>query len=128
MVCMWQPLNLTMRLLHNIDFPKAGGVSIEELHWNSTIFFMVLNFLNKVLFIGWGVPATWLIVALYVIALFFKQYRYHNNLVPVGKSIVILANVYVIHVNTHISYAIYVFMIFKVIGPSPCFVMERQQW
>ena len=56
MGCLWQPLKPTMRLLHNIDFPKVCGLhgpSIQKLHSKSIHLSKWLNFLNKPLFWVW---------------------------------------------------------------------------
>ncbi len=54
MGCLWQPLDLTTWLLHNIGFPKGGGFSIQKLHSKSVIFAVPLNFQNSTS----GQPAT----------------------------------------------------------------------
>ncbi len=48
MGCLLQPLNLTLKLLHNIGFPKAGGPRIQKLHLKSIYCFGLLNFLNPI--------------------------------------------------------------------------------
>ena len=44
MGCLWEPLNGTMELHHNINFPNGDGPSIHTLHWKSVIFDVVLLF------------------------------------------------------------------------------------
>ncbi len=46
---MRQPLNLTLGLLHNIIFIKAGGLSIQKLHKKSKDCVNLLNSPNPVL-------------------------------------------------------------------------------
>ncbi len=53
MGCLWQPLNRTMELHHNINFPKRDCPNIQILHWKSVIFDAVFNFLNMPLNEGW---------------------------------------------------------------------------
>ncbi len=36
--CLWQPLNRTIELHHNINFPKWVGLNIQILHWKSMMF------------------------------------------------------------------------------------------
>ncbi len=48
MECLWQPLNRTMELPHNINFPKWDGPSIQILQRKSVIFDVVLLSPNQV--------------------------------------------------------------------------------
>ncbi len=48
MGCLWQPLNGTIVLHHNMTFPKRDGPSIQILHWKSVIFDVVLLSPNRV--------------------------------------------------------------------------------
>ncbi len=48
MGCLWQPLNLTSWLLHNITFLKPGGLGIQKLHLKSMDCNVQLNFKNPV--------------------------------------------------------------------------------
>ncbi len=60
MGCLWQPLKPTLRLLHNIDFPNAGGLSIQKLHSKSIYLSVLLNFLNTPLFWVWPTGYLWI--------------------------------------------------------------------
>ena len=48
MGCLWQPLNLTLLLLHNITFLKPDDLNIQKLHLKSIDCVVLLNFQNPV--------------------------------------------------------------------------------